>query len=365
VKTKRMSLIVSMLLLFALLFTTACSPTGTDATEETNGAEESTSNGSLAGHYVGYSWRGEAGGGTFDEANQYIETILQLDDDGTILDAKMLFFVEKDGYWTTRQSGNAFVEVDFDVDPTPALPGDNYEAGDSMFTVYTADMMSFYAAAVNEDNTAAIALVCPVTRYQFEYKFDADDDFGKSMSELTVDSGDMVPTILTSGAGLMKPDSWDELEGSTIFDIDIWSHVVNDKGILAGIDNDSSVQEFLEAFGIEFADGLPQVMETTYGYFGNGGWAGNFNALEESLIGQNATELTSLVDWSVDRYAGALNEDNVFGVDVESGATRTVQNSIDGISGATVRVSREATSYQRALVDAGIISEEDVVIGRF
>ena len=257
------------------------------------------------------------------------------------------------------------MEVDFDVNPTPAVPGDDYEAGDSMFTIYTADMMSFYAAAVSEDNTTALALVCPVTRYQFEYKFDADDDFGRSMSELTVGSGDMVPTILTSGSGIMKPDSWDELEGSTIFDVDIWSHVVNDKGILSGIDNDSTVQEFLEAFGIEFADGIPQAMELSYGYFGTGGWAGNFRAIEESLTGKNATELTSLVDWSVERFAGAINEDNVFGVDVASGATRTVQNSIDGISGATVRISREATSYQRALVDAGIIIEEDVVVGRF
>jgi len=34
-------------------------------------------------------------------------------------------------------------------------------------------------------------------------------------------------------------------------------------------------------------------------------------------------------------------------------------------SGATVRISRESTSYQRALVEAGILDESDVVIGRF
>jgi hypothetical protein len=49
-----------------------------------------------------------------------------------------------------------------------------------------------------------------------------------------------------------------------------------------------------------------------------------------------------------------VNENNEFGVDVQTGATRTIQNSTDGISGATVRMSRESTSYQRALVDAGI-----------
>ncbi len=44
--------------------------------------------------------------------------------------------------------------------------------------------------------------------------------------------------------------------------------------------------------------------------------------------------------------------------DLYAGATRTVQDSCDGISGATVRMAREATSYQRALAEAGIIEEE-------
>jgi len=82
-------------------------------------------------------------------------------------------------------------------------------------------------------------------------------------------------------------------------------------------------------------------------HFGLGGWKGNHEAIAQNLIGQDATQLTSLVDWTLPRYAGAVNEDNAFGVDVESGATNTVQNSCDGISGATVRVSRESTSYQK------------------
>ena len=60
-----------------------------------------------------------------------------------------------------------------------------------------------------------------------------------------------------------------------------------------------------------------------------------------------------------------MNGDNFFGIDVVSGATKTAQNSTDGIAGATVRMSRESTSYQRALVKSGIISEEDVIKGRF
>ena len=126
-----------------------------------------------------------------------------------------------------------------------------------------------------------------------------------------------------------------------------------------------SVGDLLEAMGVRFEGERPEPMDVNWGYYGVGGWHGNARAMENYLIGKDATETTSLVDWSEPRYANAINEENQFGVDVRSGATRTVQNSFDGISGATVRISREATSYQRALVSAGIIDESDVVIGRF
>ena len=83
------------------------------------------------------------------------------------------------------------------------------------------------------------------------------------------------------------------------------------------------------------------------------------------MTGRDATSTTSLVNWSVDKFAKGVNDDRQFGVDVVSGATKTAQWSTDGISGATVRMSRESTSYQRALVQAGIIAEDDVIIGRF
>ena len=320
---------------------------------------------SYEGRYVGYSWAGEANGVAREDASRYIKTVLELDKDGIITDANMWFFVQNDGYWTTRQSGNAYIDVDFDVNPTMAVPGENYEAGDSMFTIYTTDMMAFYATAVNNDGVIAAVMVDPITRYQFEMKFDADFDFSRPVGDLTIGSDYVTPTIRTSGSGLLKPDTWDDLENSTIFDVHGWSHVVNMTGELEGIDTDSTIEEKLTALGVEFADGQPQPKEVEYGYFGTGGWEGNFEAIEEYLIGRDATEHTSLIDWSIDRYAGGVNEDNIFGVDVESGATRTAQNSIDTLSGATVRVSRESTSYQRALVAAGILEESDVVIGRF
>ncbi|SCX99998.1 hypothetical protein [Alkaliphilus peptidifermentans] len=353
-----------LVLLLALALTlTFVGCTSTDNSDPSAPAGEVST--SLEGRYVGYSWQGESKGETLEDASQYIETILELDEKGIIKDAKMRFFVKKDGYWTTRQSGNAFVDVDFSVEPTFAVPGDDYKAGDSMFTIYTADMMSFYAVAVDNNGVAAFAIVDPITRYQYEMKFTTDFDFETAVGELTIGSGMSVPTIRTSGSGMVKPSEWDSLADKTIFNISPWSHVVNDVGVLAGITNESTAKELLEALGVEFDGNKPQPKSVEYGYFGLGGWTGNFSAIEESLIGQDATQLTSLVDWTNARYAGAINDKNQFGVDVQSGATRTVQNSIDGISGATVRISREATSYQRALVNAGIIDEADVIIGRF
>ena len=317
------------------------------------------------GRYVGYSWGGEADGVEFEEADRYIETILELDEDGFITDARMKFYVQEDGYWIPRQSGSAYVDVDFDIDPVPAVPGEDYSPGESMFTVDTVDMMSFYAAAVSEDGTAAVALVCPVTRYQFDLKLPPDFDYATPFGELTIESGDLVPTIRTSGSGIMKPEDWDEIAESNFFDIANYSYVITQRGIFEDMDGSTPTGEVFEAMGVEFEEGTPLPMEPVYGYFGKGGWDGNYRNIEDYLEGQNARELTSLVDWSVERYAGGINEDNKFGIDVESGATRTVQDGVDTISGATVRMSRESTSYQRALVEAGILREEDVVIGRF
>lgn len=320
---------------------------------------------SLAGRYVGYSWGGEADGVELADANQYIEAIVEIDESGVITAAKMRFFVQKEGFWIPRQSGNSYVDVDFSVDPSPAVPGDNYSPGDSMFTVYNADMMSFYAVAVDNDATAAVVLVCPATRYQFEIKLPPGFDYETSFGELTVGSGMLVPTIRTSGAGISKPEQWAVMADRHFLNIESYSYVVNIRGVFAGLNDASSVKDFMEAMGVSFSNGRPLPQDPVYGYFGIGGWAGNYRAIEEFLVGKNATVMTSLIDWSEPRYAGGINEENRFGIDVATGATRTVQNGVDTISGATVRMSRESTAYQRALAEAGIIDEEDVIIGRF
>lgn len=318
----------------------------------------------LEGEYTGYSWKGEAEGVKFEDAEDYIETILELDKNGIIKDAEMRFFVKKDSVWTTRQNEEATVEVDFEVEPTMATPGDDYEKGNSMFAIEATDMMSFYAVAVNEEGVAAVAITDPVTRYMMEMRLPNGFDYSKPVSELTI-GNIIIPTVRASGGGVEKPAEWESYGDKTIFNISPWSHVITKNGVLKGITEKSSVQDLLEAFGVEFEDGQPKQMEVIYGYHSMGGWAGNYSAIEESLIGKNANELTSLIDWSNSRYSENIDENNFFGLDSVSGATRTVQDSMDGISGATVRMSRESTSYQRALVEAGIIKDADVIKGRF
>jgi len=320
---------------------------------------------SYAGTYVGRSWQGEVQGVRFDDAQQYIETILTLDERGVISHATMRFFVKADGYWTTRQAGAAYVAVDYAVDPAPATPGDSYVPGTSMFTVHTADMMSFYAVGVGNDGTAALAIVCPVTRYQMEIKLAPGSDYSVPLREFTIGSGRLVPTVRTSAGALLRPARWADLADKHLLDISPWSHVINDRGVLRGVSAASSIGSLLQTLGVDFVDGRPQPLASKYGYFGLGGWRGNYDAIAAFLVGKDATKLTSLVDWSIPRYAGAINDSNQFGVDARAGATRTVQDSLDGIAGATVRISRESTSYQRALVAAGILQESQVIIGRF
>ena len=328
-------------------------------------AVEQSAAAGYAGTYIGYAWAGEAKGTSLAEAPERIETILTLDRDAVITDARLLFWKKVDGHWIPRQSGNAKVEVDFSVTPTAAVPGEGYKKGNSMFRVDTIDMMSFYATAVSEAGVAAVLVVDPNTRYQFEMKLPARFDYSTPIKNMTIGSGALVPTVRTSSSGLLRPKDWAELQDNYLFDIHPYSYVLTGNGVLRGLDEDSTMREFLERLGVEFDGGNPKALKEKHGFTSMGGWAGNYRAIEQFLIGKSALELRSLVDWSVPRWAGGINANNHFGVEAVSGATRTAQNSYDTISGATVRMSRESTSYQRALVEAGILSEREVVKGRF
>ena len=154
-------------------------------------------------------------------------------------------------------------------------------------------------------------------------------------------------------------------DGKNIFNITGFNHVISDYGTFDGVTETSTMQELLEAAGVMFTAGVPDEHAISYGRHSAGGWQGNYEAIEEYLIGKSALDLDTLVDWDVERWGDAVNEDNFFGIDVPAGATRSAQDSYDTIAGATVRMSRESTSFQRALVKAGILTEEDVVKGRF
>jgi len=318
-----------------------------------------------SGVYEGYSWNGEASGVLFEDATQYIKTTLYIAKDGTIVDAAMDFQTLTGGVWKSRLVTEATADINYEVDPVAATPGTNYQAGTSMFTITTGDWMSFYAIGVSADGTVALLMVDPITRYQYEIKLSSTFDFSQNLSVLTIGSGLLVPTRRTAGGALINPTSWETLAEKHFFNMSYWSHVVTDTGILKGITASSSVQLMLEKFGVTFNQGVPQAMTTQTGFTGLGGWAGNYGAIRNYLVGKNALQVLSLVDWTDEKYEGSINDQNQFGVDVVSGATRTAQNSIDTYAGATVRLSRESESYQKALVAAGILKIEDVIIGRF
>jgi hypothetical protein len=319
----------------------------------------------IAGTYLGFSWTGEVSGTAFEDANQYIETMIQLDSDATIVNAWMRYWQKVDGFWITRQAQNASVRVDLSATPAAATIEGGYRAGRSLFSVYTANTMSLFTVAVGEDGTLALGIVDPITRFWFEAKLPPGFDYNRPFGDLTYNNNLMVPTIRAAGGALVTPTNWNHIGNETVFSIHEYSKVLTDRGVFQGLSNSSSVRDVVSRLGVTFTGNTPEAKSVSYGYTGIGGWAGNYTAIAQYLIGRNARELTSLVDWSAGVFQGSINEQNQFGVDVASGATRTAQNSVDGIAGATVRMSRESTSFQRALVSAGIIQEEDVIIGRF
>lgn len=347
---KRIVLLVIILIVYSIV--------GCTGTTDDEGKDYS-------GTYIGYSWKDESKGVSLEEASQKVQTILVLDKNGIITDAQMVFWKLIDNHWVSRQGGSATVSVDFSVDPTPTTPGEDYKKGNSMFTVQTIDLLGFYAVAVDEDGTVAVLILEPTTRHQIEMKLEPGFDFSKTIGDLTIDNGGIVPTVRASSHGLVHVDEWSEFDGKDFLHFNPFARVLTARGTFEGLESSSTIEELLQRMGVTFTNLKPEPTSEMHGFHSNGGWAGNYNAITEYLIGKSAVEMTSLVDWTVEKWMNAVNEDNFFGIDVMAGATKTAQNSLDTISGATVRMSRESTSYQRALVEAGIIEESVVIKGRF
>jgi len=318
-----------------------------------------------SGEYLGYSWKDESKGVSFEDATEIIESKMTLNKKGIITDFQMDFKVKRGEVWVSRLDQTSTVTIDYTKSPTLATVGDQTINGTSMFTVQTADFMSFYAYGVSSQNVVAFAIVCPVTRYIFETRLEANFDYSLPISALTIANGLSVPTIRTSAGGLVRPSSWTSLETKNVFNINVWSHVLTDMGVFEDVSQTTTVKQLLEMMGVTFVNQVPQPKSASYGFFGLGGWKGNYEAIRNYLIGKNALEMTSLVDWSIPKFAASIDENNFFGQSVVAGVTRTAQDSFEGIAGATVRMSRESTSFQRALVSAGIITETQVIKGRF
>ncbi|MCL1992858.1 MAG: hypothetical protein FWG66_07910 [Spirochaetes bacterium] len=330
--------------------------------------------------YVGHSWGGERAGVTLENATSVIETRLFLDANDIITDVQIDFLLLQNGRWIQRNNSRARVSINFAVTPTAATPAATVAAhtpGASMFTIDTNDLMSFYAVGVDTDGTVAFVFVDPTSRYQLEARFPPDFDFSQPMGNL----GQLevfIPTVFTSGTGFAPNADWIvsgdgftiDLHGQSIFDTHPWNHVIYERGTFQGTGNATPLREFLELAGVVFgANGVPMAMAPRYGFHSVGGWEGNFVAIRQYMVGRNAREVTGFGEFSP-RHAAAINPQTRFFhwdyiPDGVTGATATWQDSFDGIAGATVRISRENTSFQRALVAAGFITEAQVIRGRF
>lgn len=325
----------------------------------------SSQNTNLEGSYEGIAWNGQPKGVTLEEATEKLIAKIDVDSKGIITNAEYDYLVKMNGEWVSRKDTSAIVNVDFSVDPKVAsINGEEVIPGSTMFDVKTNNMMSFYSVAVNDDNTVAVMIAEPTTRYRFEAKLGSDFNFESTLGEIKIGET-WIPSLREMPFGIVNVSDWSEFNGKSLYDINPFTHVIYKRGVLEGIDNKATMKELLDGMGVEFVDGIPQKMEPKYGFHSLGGWKGNYESLAQELIGKDINEVKSLVDYTPEKYANSINEDNFFGVDVLSGATKSIQNSIDTISGATVRMSRENEAYQRALVKAGILKEADVIKGRF
>lgn len=327
------------------------------------GCSSKTTN--IEGTYEGVAWNGQPKGVTLEDATEKVVAKIDVDSKGIITSAEYDYLVKIDEDWISRKDTSATVNVDFSVEPEAAIiDGEEVIAGSTMFDVKTNNMMSFYSVAVNEDNTVAVMITEPTTRYRFEAKLDSNFNFETQLGEIKIGET-WIPSLREMPFGIVSISDLSEINGKALYDINPFSQVIYKRGVLEGIDNKATMKDMLEAMGVTFIDGVPQPTEPKYGFHSLGGWKGNYEALAKELVGKNVNEVKSLVDYTPEKYANAINKDNFFGVDVLAGATKSIQNSIDTISGATVRMSRENEAYQRALVQAGILEETDVIKGRF
>ena len=281
-------LILSLILVVSL---TACSQPKTEEVVVESPTEITKD---YSGTYVGYSWKGESKGTTLEEAKQKIETQLTLNKTGEIVEATLLFYKQDaDGNWYTRQDTAGEITVDFALLPTLATPlndTQDYAKGTSMFSMKTADMMGVYGVAVDQDSTTALMIVEPYTRYQFEFKMDSTFDYSTKMSEMTIGSGKVVPTVRTSGGGNIKPKTWEEYSDYSILSFYKDPYVFFDNGAFNGLSAESTMQEYLEKLGVIFENNKPQELAVNFGFFGTGGWAGNYKSVNTFFVGKDDTQ---------------------------------------------------------------------------
>lgn len=317
--------------------------------------------------YKGYAWNGEKNGVKVEDANTKIEAILTLDNKGIIVDSEFNYLVKQGNNWVKRNDNTVKnLKVDFNKTPKNITPGK--DDGVSMFSYEILSPLGLYGVSVSAKNEVAFFFLEPNTRYQFEIKLPANFNYNTQIKDITLKSGLVFATRYNSG-GYLSPKSLSEIEGYSVFALNQFSYTIFKRSVFDGLSSTSTVKDLLTRAGVQFDGNKPKQMAVAYGFTGNGGWYGNYKAISTYLKGKDANKLKTLIDWNKTSYVSkkkfkdGVDKDNFFGG--VTGATRSIQDSYNGISGATVRMSRENEAYQRALVEAKLLKESEVIKGRF
>ncbi len=289
-----------------------------------NGGSSETS---YKGIYHGVSYRDEA------TRRDRVEVVMELDKDSTILSVDFNFFNGND-----RLRDTDYISAEF-VPET--------DAATSAFDIDANDMMSTWAA--HYDGTSFhVAIMSAWHRIMVETTFDLTDATAK-IDTLTWTGNSTHYGSLKNGAtagDVAVFTTPTEGQISHPF-VERWS-VASRQGIFKDMNGNTTVEALAKAL---FGGTLPTEEKTEAGFHSNGGWAGNYLAMSEYLKGKKASEYTSLTHGI---EVPGKSED-----DIKTASTNIIDSS-NMIAGATMRTSRENQAYQKALVAAGILKEDDV-----
>ena len=216
----------------------------------------------------------------------------------------------------------------------------------SMFDITATDMMSTYAA-VSDGTNVSVAIMGAESRMMYEAVINKTSDAAKGLDDLD---------WKVNKAHYSAHKGSDAKIGTTPFNFGDWEKVAVANGVFKGLstamDSTSTAADLIAKLE---AAGMKDDSKVVSGFHSLGGWYGNYRAIEASLKGKNVNNFKYLWNYDGPQLGSKPNETtgNITG-------STNIQDSTNGISGATVRTSRENHAFQLALVELGFLKSNEV-----